>query len=391
MASFFRFSLCVLFLASIPAYPANPYDILGVRENASEEEIKKVYLKRVREAHPDVSNLPKEQAEIQFKSIQSAWEQINRLRRSENQNERIARAAENRRAAEREEAKREAAQSLEMQWTQGRFSNQSIRELPRFKASQRPNPLGLEPVRSHRDEGEWEAIEDFFRRHQTEYLENNPSAEELQGLLNSLDVYKELSGQFLQSVRRGFLHPFEKLLLERAHDKNTFLDGFQSQLERMTRAGVFLNSTNPSKEREKALARPAELFAQRFGNTSGNPIGQLAEAAFENTFSKVEKNTLMLHELGPLVRAFSSALPPEEGLRFLGKLIDRLESLPTRRQLSRDFQDLKSKVISEASRIFTKNPDLKEHYQKKTSFWARLSENNSPCDLILGKIAKKLD
>ncbi len=56
----------------------NPYEILGVPENASEEEIKKAYRALSRKYHPDanINNPNKEKAEEKFKEIQQAYQQI---------------------------------------------------------------------------------------------------------------------------------------------------------------------------------------------------------------------------------------------------------------------------------------------------------------------------
>lgn len=60
----------------------NPYTVLGVPENASEEEIKKAYRALSRKYHPDanINNPNKEQAEEKFKEIQQAYQQIMRER-----------------------------------------------------------------------------------------------------------------------------------------------------------------------------------------------------------------------------------------------------------------------------------------------------------------------
>lgn len=56
----------------------NPYDVLGVRPDASEDEIKKAYKALSRKYHPDanINNPNKEQAEEKFKQIQQAYSQI---------------------------------------------------------------------------------------------------------------------------------------------------------------------------------------------------------------------------------------------------------------------------------------------------------------------------
>lgn len=60
----------------------NPYTVLGVSENASEEEIKKAYRTLSRKYHPDanINNPNKAQAEEKFKEIQQAYQQIMRER-----------------------------------------------------------------------------------------------------------------------------------------------------------------------------------------------------------------------------------------------------------------------------------------------------------------------
>ncbi|MBE5883667.1 MAG: J domain-containing protein [Lachnospiraceae bacterium] len=56
----------------------DPYSILGVSRNASEEEIKKAYKQLSRRYHPDanVNNPNRAQAEEKFKEIQAAYQQI---------------------------------------------------------------------------------------------------------------------------------------------------------------------------------------------------------------------------------------------------------------------------------------------------------------------------
>ncbi len=56
----------------------NPYKVLGVSENASDEEIKKAYRALSRKYHPDanINNPNKAQAEEKFKEVQQAYELI---------------------------------------------------------------------------------------------------------------------------------------------------------------------------------------------------------------------------------------------------------------------------------------------------------------------------
>ncbi len=56
----------------------DPYSVLGVSRDASDEEIKKAYRKLSRKYHPDanINNPNKAQAEEKFKEIQQAYDQI---------------------------------------------------------------------------------------------------------------------------------------------------------------------------------------------------------------------------------------------------------------------------------------------------------------------------
>ena len=56
----------------------DPYQVLGVSSDASEEEIKKAYRKLSRMYHPDanINNPNKAQAEEKFKEIQQAYQQM---------------------------------------------------------------------------------------------------------------------------------------------------------------------------------------------------------------------------------------------------------------------------------------------------------------------------
>ena len=63
----------------------DPYSILGVSRDASDEDIKKAYRKLSRIYHPDanINNPNKDQAEAKFKEIQQAYQQINGISSSE--------------------------------------------------------------------------------------------------------------------------------------------------------------------------------------------------------------------------------------------------------------------------------------------------------------------
>lgn len=60
----------------------DPYKILGVSENASDEEVKKAYRRLSKKYHPDanINNPNKDEAERKFKEVQAAYETIMKIR-----------------------------------------------------------------------------------------------------------------------------------------------------------------------------------------------------------------------------------------------------------------------------------------------------------------------
>ena len=61
---------------------SDPYSILGVDRNATDEDVKKAYRKLSRQYHPDanINNPKKDEAEAKFKEVQQAYQQIMRER-----------------------------------------------------------------------------------------------------------------------------------------------------------------------------------------------------------------------------------------------------------------------------------------------------------------------
>ena len=63
----------------------DPYKVLGVDRNATDDEIKKAYRALSRKYHPDanVNNPDKDAVEEKFKQVQNAYDTIMRIRKGE--------------------------------------------------------------------------------------------------------------------------------------------------------------------------------------------------------------------------------------------------------------------------------------------------------------------
>ncbi len=347
---------------------ADPYQVLGVSSDASPEEIKKAYLNKARMEHPDVSSLPKAEAEKRFKEVQRAWEDIQKrqTRKVEvNQDKKAARD--------------EASRILEEAWRDNSFGPSTFKKLPRFQQLNRRSPLSPLPSRGAKEEGEWEALEEFLKKHETDLVREKP--ETLLEILRSLDGYTQLTGSSVKAFRGGLTNKLEKSVFENTNNKSVFLDALMERLERLNRAGAFLQSTTPTEERERAFENIPELFAARFGSSEASSAEmQVAQALLEHGFNRIGSNWVQSHELGSLIRSVPPALSPREKLSFLADFIQRLGN---------SSEDLKSRAERAIRQVFSKNADLANEYAEKTTFWKKLTRKNTVCDLILGKLASE--
>ena len=69
---------------------SDPYKVLGISRDATDDEVKKAYREKSRKYHPDanVNNPNKDKAEEMFKLVQQAYDQI----MNERKNKEIGRA-----------------------------------------------------------------------------------------------------------------------------------------------------------------------------------------------------------------------------------------------------------------------------------------------------------
>ncbi|NBX77051.1 MAG: hypothetical protein EBQ92_10890 [Proteobacteria bacterium] len=356
----------VLFFLESTLLFADPYQVLGVSSDASPEEIKKAYLNKARAEHPDVSSLPKAEAEKRFKEVQRAWEDIQK---------RQVRTVEVNQ--DKKAAKEEAQRILESAWNENTFGPDTFKKLPRFKQLNARSPLSPMPNRGAKEEGEWEAIEEFLKKRETDLVREKP--ETLLGILRSIDGYTQLTGGSVKAIRGGLTNKLEKSVFENTNNKSVFLDALMERLERLNRAGAFLQSTTPTEERERAFENIPELFAARFGSSEASSAEmQVAQALLEHGFNRIGSNRVQAHELGYLIRSIPPALSPREKLSYLADFIQRLGN---------SSQDLKSRAERAIQQVFLKNADLANEYADKMTFWKKLTRKNTVCDLILGKLA----
>jgi len=364
-------NLIVLFLGANCFLGAaqSPYSVLGISEDASEDTLKKAYLQKVKETHPDTSSLSASEAQKRFKEIQAAWEEIQKRKPTKHLG-----------TQEREQARKDAESHLEKAWEKGQFSAKTIESLPRKQAAQRPSPLARVSGRGPKEEGEWEALTSFIRKHQADILQQTSQPQDILSLISAVEDYQNLLGTAARDLREGLLEPFEDHLIERASSPETFLKAVMGRMERIP----------PSDElRKKALEKMRAQAALTLYSTLEEVPKSLARELLEEKFETIRKNPVRAHELGFLIPTFQSWLSPKDNLTLLGKLLENLESLPPSARKSGGVRDIQNRAERAAERLFQKYPELKTPFLGKASIWNRFFGTSTRCEVILGRLAAK--
>lgn len=378
-------SICGLFGSLLFA---DPYQILGIPRSASPEAIKKAYLEKAKQLHPDVSDLPSAEAARRFKEVQAAFDTLQSGKAPSTS------VADRFREEEMRQAREKARSILESAWKNGTFSHETLESLPRYQASRKYTHLNPYPTTGPQGAGEWQAIQDFFETHGAEYLSRTLPSTSLLGLLKVFDKYIELSPLAAQAIRKGFAAPVEQSVFDNTKSPFDFLDALKGRIERLDRTRAFILADSPEAARKKALEGLAELYVQKFGKESTSSAEskevQLAKAFFDYAFSEVAPNPLKVHELGFLINGVAPLLSPTERLNFLGNLLDRLERFKPQKKFQGAVRDIESRAQKSIERIFNQYPGLRASYAKKNTFWNRFSGKLTPCELILGHLAKSL-
>lgn len=378
-------SICGLFGSLLFA---DPYQILGISRSASPEAIKKAYLEKAKQLHPDVSDLPSAEAARRFKEVQAAFDTL------QSEKAPSTSVADRFREEEMRQAREKARNILESAWKNGTFSHETLESLPRYQASRKYTHLNPYPTTGPQGAGEWQAIQDFFNSHGAEYLSGTLPSASLLSLLKVFDRYIELSPLAARAIREGFAAPVEKAVFDKTENRFDFLEALKSRIERLERTRAFILADSPEAARKKALEGLADQYVERFGKESGPSSGsheaQLANAFFDYAFSEVTPNPLKVHELGFLINGVAPLLSPTERLDFLGNLLDRLERFKPQKKFQGAVRDIESRAQKSIERIFNQYPGLRASYAKKNTFWNRFLGKLTPCELILGHLAKSL-
>lgn len=380
---------CLLFFISLKLF-ANPYSVLGISPDSSDEEVLNAYREKAKQTHPDRSSLPAGVATQHFKKVQSAYEEIQKLRKSTDRARNASASNSFKRDAEKAAAKTTAKSILEKAWTTHTFSQLNLSDLPvisKLTNSKRQDAHGRGP----KEEGEWEAVREFFAAHQLKYLKENPPAEKVSSLLRDIELYMDYNGQTVKDIRSGFTAPLEEWLSNHATDRDQFLDSLVGRFRRLSRAGAFPSSDSTPKERSKlfgsSLAKYKELFPSN-DNSEQSLASQATREIVQRGLQQIDSNPLRVNELEFLFRSVPAALDEEERLQYLGDLKIQIDSLAKGKNYG-TLRDFSGRVENAIQRVFDKNPSLKNKYSQKSSFWNRFIGSINQCDLLLGKLAKR--
>lgn len=387
----FKFVLIAFFIVFLEGSQGNPFEILGVNPNSTDEEVARAYRTKAKEYHPDVSTLSTEEANRRFKLIQSSFEAIQKLRRSPVKAESQSQDFKRKNEIEKETAKRTAREILEQDLKNGTFGFETLRKLPAL-AQKRAREGGFHFGRGPKEDGEWEAISDFLKSQQTLLLNGNLNPNQLKDLLTEIDIYTEFTGESVKDIRAGLLEPFEMSILEKTKDRNIFLETLEGRLSRMSRAGAYSLFSATPQDSKKVFGSAPEFYVKQFGpfpKPSESPELQLAKEISALAFSKTQKNPSTLYELDYLIKSVPPALTPDEKLTFLADVVKHLDALPKNKVSKGAIEDFRNRIESKIKRVFSAHPELQSAYAKKGGWWERLAGSSSTCDIILGNIARK--
>lgn len=368
----------------------NPYEVLGVSPQASDDEVIRAYRAKAKEMHPDVSKLATSEANRQFKQLQLAFETIQKLRRDPNTTQFRSQQFNRTRDSEKEATRKTAFTILEADWNKGVFNTETLRKLPML-AKKRANPGGFHFGRGPNEDGEWAAVSQFFKTYQTELLNRSPNPRDLKDLLAEIDIYTEFTGESVKDIKAGLLEPFENYIFFKTQERNLFLETLEDRLRRMSRTGS-VSFFSPSQEASKKVFGPAsEIYVDKFGpypDSKLSPELQLAREISKLAFSKTEKNPTTLHELDYLIKSVPSALSAEEKLIFLADVMDQLDLLPKSRVSKGTLEDFRGRIRNKIKRIFDTRPELQKTFATRGRWWHKIMGSVSACDVLLGNLAR---
>lgn len=384
-----NFLICFLLLIFTSlTLVANPYSVLGISPDSSDEEVLNAYREKAKQTHPDKSSLPATEAAKQFKKIQAAFEEIKKLRSSARLVTNTSPAENLRRQAEKAAAKTAATNLLEKAWTTHTFSQLNLSDLPVISKLTNSR-IQFAHGRGPKEEGEWEAVREFLAAHQLEYLKSNPPTEKIFSLLRDIELYMDYNGQTVKDIRSGFAEPIEDWLFNNTTNKDQFLDTLAGRFRRLSRAGAFPLSRSTPEERAKLFGGSLKKYEELFVSNESSEqslASQLAGDLIQSSLKKIDSNPFRLNELEFLFRSVPAALDQEEKLKYLGDLKIQIESL-TKQKNYGTVRDFSSRLDKAIQKVFDKNPDLKIKYSQKSSLLNRISGKVSQCEILLGKLS----